>query len=174
MSRPTISGVAPSTCISAVYAPRSLALMVLALGACGPRKAELAPATPSSRWSWTAEEVEAEMVSALERARADLRSPRLMATYYVRDEADGKALLDAARTLPRTDAALLAPGADSLVPIGITADVPEPASLWHVRLTSPFAPADQGEVRSWVRQLWTFAPDPPRTLGSFGVIDAAR
>lgn len=165
----------PATaCTSAGLAHRSFALMVLALGACGPRKAELALATPSSRWSWSAEEVEAEMVRGLDRARADLRSPRLIATYYVRDEADGTALLDAARRLPDTDAALLAPGADSLVPIGITTAVPEPASLWHVRLTSALSPANRADVGAWVRQLWTLEPGPPRTLGSFGVIDAAR
>ena len=152
----------------------AFAIMMLGVSGCGGHKTELAVAASPSRWSWSAEEVEAEMVKALDRVQADLRSPRLMATFYVMDQSDATALENAARMMPNTDVALLAPGVDSLVPTGFTAIVHERASLWHVRLTSAFVPSDRAQVRSWVRQLWTLAPEPRRTLGSFGVIDAAR
>ena len=152
----------------------TLAIMMLGVGGCGGHKTQLALAASPTRWSWSAEEVEAEMVKDLDRVQADLRSPRLMATFYLMDESDAAALANAARMMPGTDVELLAPGVDSLVPTGFTAIVQEPASLWHVRLTSVFVPSDRAQVRSWVRQLWTLAPEPRRTLGSFGVIDAAR
>ena len=152
----------------------TLAIMMLGVSGCGGHKTQLAPAASPTRWSWSAEEVEAEMVKDLDRVQADLRSPRLMATFYLMDESDAAALANAARMMPGTAVELLAPGVDSLVPTGFTAIVQEPASLWHVCLTSVFVPSDRAQVRSWVRQLWTLAPEPRRTLGSFGVIDAGR
>lgn len=152
----------------------ALAIMGLCLVGCGRPRAESGLAVMPSRWYWTAEQVEAEMVKALADVGSHLRSPRLMATFYVRDQAEGAALLRAARVMPGTNATLLAPGVDSLVPAGFSATVHEPPPLWHVRLTSTFAPSDRDQLRSWVQQLCTLAPGPPRTLGSFGIIDAPR
>ena len=91
----------------------AFAIMMLGVSGCGGHKTELAVAASPSRWSWSADEVEAEMVKALDRVQADLRSPRLMATFYVMDQSDATALENAARMMPNTDVALLAPGVDS-------------------------------------------------------------